>query len=733
MKPRIARAMVALLSSVLALASFAVAQNSAPAASALPRLVRFGGTVKDLNGAPSSGVVGITFALYSEQTGGSPLWLETQNATADSTGHYTVVLGSTKPEGLPADLFTSEQAHWVGVQVSGQPEQPRVLLVSAPYALKAGDAETIGGLPPSAFVLAAPAIIGSATPGNPTAAVTPLAASSVTTTGGTASYLPIFSGADTIVDSIVFQSATSPFKLGINTANPATMLDVNGAGTIRGPLTLQSTGTATATAGKDSQPLNLIASSFNSTSSTAQGQTFRLQAEPTANDTTAPSATLNLLYGLAATAPSETGLKISSEGLFTFATGQTFPGTGDGSVKSVALAAPATDFTVSESPVTGTGTLNFAWKVPPTNADTANAIVKRDASGNFTAGTITATGLTAGTATLSAGLSIPSTAEFPLNVTSTDTEATSILGQATATTGDAWGVEGSTSSSSGNAYGVYGTAQASTGNPVGVYGSAPYSPSGTGVFGQNGFESDAATAASTLGYGSGVWGDSGSPAGFGVIGSAVNIGGFFVTSAAWGAWTQTTSSSGVAFISGYGSSTGAMSAFCEIGATGSLICTGSKDTVVPIDGGKRIVATSAIESPQNWFEDFGSARLTGGSALIALDSNFTQTVNTGLEYHVFLTPNGDCKGLYVSSRTPASFEVHELGGGSSSVEFSYRIVALRKKYESVRFADHTHDLGGNNGMLVRAAQAPVPTNQQSHTPTKMLSQSRPLIRTTAAK
>jgi hypothetical protein len=60
-------------------------------------------------------------------------------------------------------------------------------------------------------------------------------------------------------------------------------------------------------------------------------------------------------------------------------------------------------------------------------------------------------------------------------------------------------------------------------------------------------------------------------------------------------------------------------------------------------------------------------------------------------YHVFLTPNGDCKGLYISNRTAASFEVHELGGGSSSVEFSYRIVALRKKYETVRFADHTHD------------------------------------------
>ncbi len=157
------------------------------------------------------------------------------------------------------------------------------------------------------------------------AAVTP-AATTVTTTGGTADFLPKFSGAATIVDSAVFQSATSPFKIGINTTAPATALDVNGGGTIRGTLALPATGAATAAAGKISQGLNLVASSFSSTSSTAVNQTFRWQAEPAANDTTAPSGTLNLQYGLGATTPSETGLKISSKGILTFAPGQTFPG-----------------------------------------------------------------------------------------------------------------------------------------------------------------------------------------------------------------------------------------------------------------------------------------------------------------------------------------------------------------------------------------------------------------------
>ena len=279
MKLGVAWAVGTFLSLMLALTPLTIAQTPAPTASALPRLVRFGGAVKDLNGNPLTGVVGITFAFYSEKTGGAPLWLETQNATADSNGHYTVLLGSTKPEGLPAELFTSEQARWVGVQVSGQPEQPRVLLVSAPYALKAGDAETIGGLPPSAFVLAAPVAIGSTTSSSTAATVPPPAATDVTTTGGTLNYLPLFSGAATIIDSSVFQTGSGTTgKIGIDTTTPATQLDVNGAGTFRGTLSLPATGVATAGGGKNSQGLNLVASSFDSASSTALNQVFRWQA-----------------------------------------------------------------------------------------------------------------------------------------------------------------------------------------------------------------------------------------------------------------------------------------------------------------------------------------------------------------------------------------------------------------------------------------------------------------------
>jgi len=120
----------------------------------VPRLVKFSGVVRNSLGEPRTGVVGILFALYEEQEGGAPLWLETQNVTLDEQGRYTVVLGATQSEGLPLELFASGEARWLGIQVEGEAEQPRILLVSVPYALKAEEAERLAGRSASDFVSA---------------------------------------------------------------------------------------------------------------------------------------------------------------------------------------------------------------------------------------------------------------------------------------------------------------------------------------------------------------------------------------------------------------------------------------------------------------------------------------------------------------------------------------------------------------------------------------------------
>ncbi len=128
---------------------------------------------------------------------------------------------------------------------------------------------------------------------------------------------------------------------------------------------------------------------------------------------------------------------------------------------------------------------------------------------------------------------------------------------------------------------------------------------------------------------------------------------------------------------------------CVMDVGGNLGCTGSKSAVVPVDGGTRKVALYAVEAPENWFEDYGTGQLSRGSAVVQLEPTFSQTVNSGDEYHVFLTPKGDCKGLYVTNETAGSFEVRELGGGTANVAFDYRIIARRKGYENIRLADKT--------------------------------------------
>jgi hypothetical protein len=436
----------------LVLAGALMAQEAMQSSVTVPPLVNFSGKAVDAESKPISGVAGITFCIYKEQYEGAPLWMETQNITADTEGNYSAQLGVTKPQGLPLDLFSSGEARWLGVRINGGEEQPRVLLLSVPYALKSADAQTLGGLPASAFLLAAPASGGLVA--DTTAAASLAGAVQPALSGsGTADYIPLWTNGSTLDNSVLFQAGTgSTARLGINTTTPATTLDVKGGATVRGALALPATGAATASGGTNSQPATLTTSSFSNSSKAAVNQTFRWQAEPAGNNTNTPSGTLNLLFGSGANTPSETGLHIASNGQITFAAGQKFPG-GGGTVSSVGLSAPGSDFTVSGSPVTTSGTLALNWKTAPTPNDTANAIVKRDSGGSFSASLINAIALNVNNnnSGLNSGLAIIANA----------TGEPGILGGSDTNSG----VAGSTVSG----YGVSGIAD--DGDGIGVYGS----------------------------------------------------------------------------------------------------------------------------------------------------------------------------------------------------------------------------------------------------------------------
>jgi uncharacterized membrane protein len=220
-------------------------------AASVPNLIRYSATLKDAQGAPVSPgtAVGVTFAIYNQQDGGAAVWQETQNVTPDASGNYNALLGSTTATGLPDDLFSQQEQRWLGVQVQGQEEQARVLLVSVPYAFKAHNADTLGGLPASAFVQAAP----SNAPGNgSTDTGTAVNALSTAGNAGSASkakgpngklppgpcivtpgYITYWDSTGALCPSNLFQvfNPASPYfgNIGIGTQNPSTAFDVFGA------------------------------------------------------------------------------------------------------------------------------------------------------------------------------------------------------------------------------------------------------------------------------------------------------------------------------------------------------------------------------------------------------------------------------------------------------------------------------------------------------------------------
>jgi hypothetical protein len=97
-----------------------------------------------------------------------------------------------------------------------------------------------------------------------------------------------------------------------------------------------------------------------------------------------------------------------------------------------------------------------------------------------------------------------------------------------------------------------------------------------------------------------------------------------------------------------------------------------------------------LSSTEDWFEDFGQARLENGSATVDIDAVFADAADLAVPYHVFLTPMGDC-GLYVAEKTEKSFTVKAIGGQAASIDFDYRIVGKRRGYQDkrLRSADST--------------------------------------------
>jgi len=178
-----------------------------------PHLVSFSGQL--LHGIKGSN--GVTFAIYKEAEGGTLLWIETQNVEIDENGRFTVTLGEASDGGVPLKLFTSGEARWLSIQRIPEVEQPRILLASVAYALKAADAETLGGKPLSSFVLADDSKSAQSLKPKPN-------------TAGSTNYIGKFTDATNLGNSILYDTGAA---VGLLTTAPAAPLHINSVITYR--------------------------------------------------------------------------------------------------------------------------------------------------------------------------------------------------------------------------------------------------------------------------------------------------------------------------------------------------------------------------------------------------------------------------------------------------------------------------------------------------------------------
>jgi hypothetical protein len=323
------------------------------------------------------------------------------------------------------------------------------------------------------------------------------------------------------------------------------------------------------------------------------------------------------------------------------------------------------------------------------------------------AGGVTNAMLANSSLTVTAGSGLSGGGSISLGGTTTLSLNPNVSGSTAAFSGSTSPVVSGTNTSSGS-FGQLAATNGTTGD-TGVYGNGStfgvvgFSSAGPGVYGTSN-SSSGVLGLSMASGGYAVLGQSSGSQGYGILGTGEQAGvrgenNFYESYGQLGTYvTVDESPTGVYGNGGsyaasygvYGTSSNYIGVY-GIGPTygvysngplGSEAYTGSDVALAD----NRVVELYAMQSPENWFEDFGSGQLHDGVAGVALDPTFALAVNPEAGYHVFLTPNGDCEGLYVAQKTATGFQVRELRGGKSNIAFDYRVVAKRRGYEDLRMA-----------------------------------------------
>lgn len=286
------------------------------AGSSVPIVMKFNANLQPIDGKAASGLRGLTFSLYRDQTGGAPLWIETQSVAVDARGWFTALLGATLSGGIPADIFVSGEPRWIGITPEDEAERPRILLASVPYAFKSADSDTLSGKRAEDFVsleqLKSMLKIGlTAQPGFETPmGLIPIGSTTAIGSGQTipllnvdAEFLHGFSDSAfaKLGDKNIFAIGQS-FPGGIEL--PASSAEVGNHSLM------------------DSASLDLAASAPDPATAVGVEQRFRWLAQPPALSS---KSRLSLFFGSNRATPIATGLSINSDGTINFAPNQQLP------------------------------------------------------------------------------------------------------------------------------------------------------------------------------------------------------------------------------------------------------------------------------------------------------------------------------------------------------------------------------------------------------------------------
>ncbi len=114
---------------------------AAPAA-ALPDVVTYSARVEN-DAGPFNGTASIAFQLFDAATAGSELWTESVASIVVVDGDLVHDLGSVEPLD---DSVIERDDLFLAVTINGDALEPRVAIRAVPYALKAREAESLGGL-----------------------------------------------------------------------------------------------------------------------------------------------------------------------------------------------------------------------------------------------------------------------------------------------------------------------------------------------------------------------------------------------------------------------------------------------------------------------------------------------------------------------------------------------------------------------------------------------------------